>query len=94
MDMELYAALIDGFCKNWMVLDSLHVLRVMASGNLVIGSEIKMWIYRGLLREARVREALELNAALSRCTPGSDGGTFGSKEVVDLLDQMITTWVD
>ncbi|KAL8496611.1 hypothetical protein ACS0TY_020343 [Phlomoides rotata] len=50
-----------------------------------------MWIYRGLLRESRVREALELNAALGRGTPGSDGGTFGSNAVVDLLDKMIAT---
>ncbi|KAL0464046.1 UNVERIFIED_CONTAM: hypothetical protein Slati_0292200 [Sesamum latifolium] len=48
----------------------------------------------GLLREARVREALELNAALDCCALGSDDGAFGSKEVVDLLDRMIASWVE
>ncbi|KAI3463544.1 hypothetical protein Pfo_020207 [Paulownia fortunei] len=93
-DLEFYAVLIDGFCKNGMILDSLRVLRVMASENLVVGSEVGMWVYRGLLREARVREALELNAALDSGTLGSDGGTFGSKEVVDLLDRMTANWVE
>ncbi|GFP89437.1 pentatricopeptide repeat-containing protein at1g12775 mitochondrial [Phtheirospermum japonicum] len=93
-DLELYAVLIDGFCRNGMILDGLRVLRVMASGNLVIGSEIRLWVYRGLLREARVNEALELNAAFDCGTLGSNGGTLCSKEVVDLLDRMITNWVD
>ncbi|KAL6552369.1 hypothetical protein OROHE_007733 [Orobanche hederae] len=93
-DLEFYAVLIDGFCRNWMILDALRVLRVMASGNLVIGSEIRMWVYRGLLREARVKEALDLNAALGCGTLGSDGGILDSKEVVDVLEQMIAKWVD
>ncbi|KAK6127841.1 hypothetical protein DH2020_038410 [Rehmannia glutinosa] len=93
-DLEFYAVLVDGFCKNGMILDSLRVLRVMASGNLVVGSEVRMWVYRGLLREARVKEALELNAALDCGTLGSDGGTLGLKDVVDLLDRMIANWVD
>lgn len=91
MDLGFYADLIEGFCRNCMVLDSLHVLRVMVSANLVIGSEVRMVVYRGLLSEARVREAIELNAALGSCTPGSDGGL---KEVVGLLDRLIATWVD
>ncbi|GER32438.1 pentatricopeptide repeat (PPR) superfamily protein [Striga asiatica] len=86
-DLEFYAVLVDGFCKRGMSLDSLRVLQVMAGGDLVIGREIRMWVYRGLLREARVKEALDLNAAL-------DCGTLGSKEVVDLLDKMIANWVD
>ncbi|KAL0397211.1 UNVERIFIED_CONTAM: hypothetical protein Scaly_0169500 [Sesamum calycinum] len=67
---------------------------LMASENLVVGNDVRMCVYRGLLREARVREALELNAALDDCALGSDGGAFGSKEVVDLLDRMIASWVE
>ncbi|KAH6806716.1 hypothetical protein C2S51_031547 [Perilla frutescens var. frutescens] len=93
-DMDLYGGLVDGFCMNGMILDSLRVLRVMASENLVIGDGIRVCVYRGLLREARVREALELNAALRRCTPGNDSGTFASEEVMNLLDQTIANWVD
>lgn len=93
-DLEYYAVLVDGLCKKGMILDSLRVLRLMASENLVIGSEIRMWVYNGLLREARVREALEVNAALDCGTRGSDGGAFNSKEVVDLLDRMIANWTD
>ncbi|KAL3655092.1 hypothetical protein CASFOL_000878 [Castilleja foliolosa] len=90
-NLELYGDLIDGFCRNGMILDALRVLRVMADGNLVIGSEIRFRVYRGLLREARVDEALELKAIFDCGTLGSNGGT---KEVVDLLDRMITNWVD
>lgn len=93
-DLDVYAGLVDGFCMNGMILESLRVLRVMASENLVIGDEIRLYVYKGLLMEARVREALELNAALGRCTLGSDGGTSGSEEVMDLLDKMIANWVE
>lgn len=92
--MDLYAVLVDGFCKSGMVLESLRVLRVMAGENLVIGDEIRMCVYRGLLREARVLEALELNAALGNCTLGSDGGTSGLEKVVHLLEKMIANWVE
>ncbi|KAL0429664.1 UNVERIFIED_CONTAM: hypothetical protein Sradi_0592400 [Sesamum radiatum] len=93
-DSDFYAVLIDGFCKSGMILDALRVLRLMVSENLVVGNDVGMWVYRGLLREARVREALELNATFDCCAVGSDGGAFGSKEVVDLLDRMIASWVD
>ncbi|KAL0425210.1 UNVERIFIED_CONTAM: hypothetical protein Sradi_1055800 [Sesamum radiatum] len=92
-DSGFYAVLIDGFCKSGMILDALRVFRLMASENLVVGNDVRMCVYRGLLREARVNEALELNAALDYCARG-DGGAFGSKEVVDLLDRMIASWVE
>ncbi|PIN11774.1 hypothetical protein CDL12_15621 [Handroanthus impetiginosus] len=94
MDLEFYAVLIDGFCKNGMILDALRVLRVMSSENLVVGSGVRNWVYRGLLRDARVGEALELKAALDSCTLGSDDGAFCRSEVVDLLDRMISNWVE
>lgn len=93
-DLDLYAVLVDGFCRNGMMLESLRVLRVMAGEDLVIGDEIRVRVYRGLLREARVREALELNAELGSCSPGSDGGTPVSEKLVHLLDQMIANWVE
>ncbi|XP_042058959.1 uncharacterized protein LOC121803345 [Salvia splendens] len=94
VDLELYAGLVDGFCRNGMMLDSLRVLRVMACEKLVIGDGIRVCIYRGLLREARVREALELNAVLGSCTSGSDGDTCVSEKVVHLLERIISNWVD
>ncbi|XP_042062964.1 uncharacterized protein LOC121806864 isoform X2 [Salvia splendens] len=94
-DLELYAGLVNGFCRNGMMLDSLRVLRVvMACEKLVIGDEIRVCVYRGLLREARVREALELNAALGSCTSGSDGDTCVSEKVVHLLERIISNWLD
>ncbi|KAL7152705.1 hypothetical protein ABFS83_04G116000 [Erythranthe nasuta] len=94
-DLEFYDALVDGFCRNRMILDSIRVLRFMGSENLVIGSEIRVLVYRGLLREARVTDALEMNDALD-CggTLGFDGCTSNSKEVVDLLDRVIANWVE
>ncbi|KAG8388152.1 hypothetical protein BUALT_Bualt02G0096200 [Buddleja alternifolia] len=93
-DSEIYAVFVDGFCKNGMILDSVRVLRVMASENVVVGSEVRVCVYRGLLREARVREALELNAALDRCNLGNGSGDSCSKEVVELLDRMIANWIE
>ncbi|CAI9783547.1 unnamed protein product [Fraxinus pennsylvanica] len=63
MDSEFYSVMVDGFCNNDILLEGLRVLRVMVSENLVVevGDDVRVFIYRGLLREARIRDAMELN---------------------------------
>ena len=53
-------------------------------------ADLRSRVYRALLREARIGEAKELDAAL-RCV-GDGGDGFG--KVIDLLDRMIGNWVE
>ncbi|KAL2493980.1 pentatricopeptide repeat-containing protein [Forsythia ovata] len=92
-DSEFYAVLVHGFCNNDMVLEALRVLRVMVSENLVVGDDVRMFIYKGLLRDARIGDAVELNETLCCiCASGTgDGETV--KKLVDILDPLIANWV-
>lgn len=92
-DSEFYAVLVDGFCSNDMVLEGLRVLRVMVSENLVVGDDVRMFIYKGLLREARIRDAVELNETLCCVYASGAGDGETVKKVVDLLDCLIDNWV-
>ncbi|CAI9782637.1 unnamed protein product [Fraxinus pennsylvanica] len=77
MDFEFYSVMVDGFCNKDILLEGLRVLRVMVSENLVVevGDNIRVFIYRGLLREARIRDAMELNETLC-CVYASGGGVM------------------
>lgn len=71
-----------------MVLESLKVLRAFVSSNDGAprgggGGELGRLVCRGLLREARVWEAVELSQAL-------DGGD----EVSQVLDRIIENWTE
>lgn len=90
VDYGLCALFVNGFCKNGMVVEGLKVLRMMVVGNLKIGDEVRMCVYRSLLREARIREAQELNKAL-KC---AENGDKGNEEVVALLDGIISDWIE
>ncbi|KAH0770839.1 hypothetical protein KY290_014820 [Solanum tuberosum] len=90
VDYGLCAILVNGFCKNGMVVEGLKVLRMMVVGNLKFGGEVRMWVYRSLLREARIKEAQELNEAL-KCV---ENGDKGNEEVVALLDSIISNWIE
>ncbi|XP_059285221.1 uncharacterized protein LOC132038586 [Lycium ferocissimum] len=90
VDYGFCAVLVNGFCKNDMVVEGLKVLRVMVFGNLKVGGEVRMLVYRSLLREARIKEAQELNEAL-KCVVNGDKG---NEEVVALLDSIISNWIE
>ncbi len=79
-------------CKQGMVLEALKVLRAMVGVNLVPGRELGTWVYRRLLREARIKEAMELNQALGLVK--YVGGDEAVKKVLVLLDDMIAIWTD
>ncbi|XP_060965434.1 uncharacterized protein LOC133034374 [Cannabis sativa] len=48
--------LVDGFCMSGMVLKALKVLRAMVAADICLHGELRKVVYRGLLREARIRE--------------------------------------
>ncbi|KAF4378819.1 hypothetical protein F8388_006270 [Cannabis sativa] len=48
--------LVDGFCRSGMVLKALKVLRAMVAADICPHGELRKVVYRGLLREARIRE--------------------------------------
>jgi hypothetical protein len=75
-----------------MVLEALKVLRAMVGVNLVPGRELGTWVYRCLLREARIKEAMELNQALGLVK--DVGGDEAVKKVLVLLNDMISIWTD
>ncbi|XP_059440109.1 pentatricopeptide repeat-containing protein At4g11690-like [Corylus avellana] len=92
LDEKVCGILVYGFCKQGMVLEALKVLRAMLGVNLVPGRDLGTWVYRGLLREARIKEALELNEALGLVK--DVGGDEAVKKALGLLDHMIALWTD
>lgn len=89
LEERFCGVLVDGFCRNGMVLEALKVLRIMAAANAGRPrGRLRELVYRGLLREARIREALELNEALD-CDCGE-----GMKKVLEVLDKMIENWTE
>jgi pentatricopeptide repeat protein len=92
LDEKVCGILVCGFCKQGMVLEALKVLRAMVGVNLVPGRELGTWVYRRLLREARIKEAMELNQALGLVK--YVGGDEAVKKVLVLLDDMIAIWTD
>ncbi|GMH27713.1 hypothetical protein Nepgr_029556 [Nepenthes gracilis] len=85
----VYGVLICGFCGNSMLFEGLKVLRQMISSNCALEMEVRMAVYRGLLREARIREAKELNEKLE-CI--GDGVSDGAEKVLKLIDEIISKW--
>jgi pentatricopeptide repeat protein len=92
LDEKVCRILVYGFCKQAMVLEALKVLRAMVGVNLVPGRDMGTWVYKGLLREARIKEALELNEALGLVK--DVGGDEAVKKVLGLLDHMIVLWTN
>ncbi|KAL4614363.1 hypothetical protein ACB092_07G049100 [Castanea dentata] len=92
LDLKVCGILVNGFCRKGMVFEALKVLRGMVGVNLVPGRDLGKWVYRGLLREARIREAMELNEALGLVLDVS--GDEAMKKVLGLLDHIIGNWTE
>ena len=92
LDEKVCGILVYGFCNLGIVLEALKVLRTMVGVNLVPGRDLGTWVYRGLLREARIKEALELIEALGLVKDVV--GDEAVKKVLGLLDHMIVLWTD
>ena len=92
LDLKVCGILVNGFCRKGMVFEALKVLREMVGVNLVPGRDLGKWVYRGLLREARIREAMELNEALGLVLDVN--GDEAMKKVLGLLDHIIGNWTE
>ncbi|GAV75046.1 PPR domain-containing protein/PPR_1 domain-containing protein [Cephalotus follicularis] len=86
----VYGILVHGFCGKGLVLEALRVLRDMVGIRLMPGVGLRKTVFRSLLREARVKEAVEFDEALKCVGKGCEGEVV--KKVVDLLDHMIANW--
>lgn len=86
----VYCVLVNGLCETGWVLEGLKVLKDMVSVGFLPVGRLKERVYRSLLREARVREAVELDKALCDCFEDVSGD--GGKKVFDLLDSLIRNW--
>lgn len=87
-DEKIYGIFIHGICKNGLVLEGLKVLRAMVGANMVPNCDLKECVYRGLLKQARINEAKELNDAFG-CVNGE-----GMKKILLLLERLIVQWKD
>ncbi|KAM1029988.1 hypothetical protein ACFX13_034621 [Malus domestica] len=81
--------------RKGMVREGLKFQRAMLGANIMPGGGVRKWAYRGLLREARIKEAVELNEALGWVGLGAnDDESEGVKKVLALLDHMIFSCTD
>lgn len=79
---------MEGFCRLGRMLDALIAVKEMVSDRITPASETRVTIYRGLLQQARVDEAQELDPALMVIEQSGEG--FG--DVLKLLDRIIKNW--
>lgn len=70
------------------MLDALIVVKEMVSDRISLASETRVTIYRGLLQQARVDEARELDPALIVIEQSGEG----SGDALKLLDRIIKNW--
>ncbi|KAG0485425.1 hypothetical protein HPP92_009504 [Vanilla planifolia] len=87
-DMEIYGAAIQGFCERGRPFEAMRVAREMATDGMIPPEELRVLLCQGLLREARVEEALDLDSAIRRAVDGDDG----IHGLTQLLDRMIRDW--
>lgn len=86
----MYGVLVGELCRIGSVLDGLMVLRDMVKANLKPGERLRERIFGSLLREARIKEAMELKEALCCVGDGNDG----VEKVLNLLDLLIRNWTE
>lgn len=90
LDESTYIGVALGFCRNGWTLEALKAVRRMVGEEMAPGEDLREWVFKSLLREARVREAMELDAALD-CI-GKEGNGFGG--VAAMIDGMVAGWRD
>lgn len=89
VDAVLYGVVVKGLCRNYRTVEALGVVKKMVEEKVVVGGELRDWVYRSLLREARIREAMELNEALGCDLVGDEEQL---QRVVGLLDRIMCEW--
>ncbi|XP_044508290.1 pentatricopeptide repeat-containing protein At4g20090-like [Mangifera indica] len=91
VERVVYQVLVDGLCRSGLVVEGLRVLRGILGMNLVVRSGLRKRVFRSLLREARIKEAKELDEALL-CV--ENGEIEGLEKVLALLDRIIANWTE
>ncbi|EXB53618.1 hypothetical protein L484_005168 [Morus notabilis] len=93
LDRTFCGVLVNGLCRNGMLLESLKVLRAMvasSNGGNRCEESFGRLICRGFLREARVWEAVELSQALDYHHHRDED----DNKVLLVLDRIIQNWTD
>lgn len=88
----VYELLVNGFCEFGLILEALRVLRDMVGVGFVPGDRLRKRVYRSLLREARVWDAIRLDEASCSCF--GDANSDGVKQLTEMLDSMIGSWTE
>ncbi|WCJ33265.1 hypothetical protein M5689_014639 [Euphorbia peplus] len=81
--------MVIGFCDLGLKFEALKVLRDMVDVGFVPGGGLRSRIYRSLLMDARVNEAVDLNRVLGSCFRD-----FDAAKLLELLDSMIRSWAN
>lgn len=89
---RVYKTLIAGLYRKGMTFDALKVLRNMIDSNLVPDCDLRNWVFRSLLKEAMIPEAMEFNDALNFV--GDQNTIDHLRRVSELLNRIITNWID
>ncbi|KAK7303844.1 hypothetical protein RJT34_14761 [Clitoria ternatea] len=89
-DHAFYEVVIRGLCSHRLAFHALEALRDMLAHHpqFLPSFDSTDLVYRALLMEARVDEALELNAAITRLL--SDGEN--RENVLEVLERLIAQW--
>ncbi|WOL16482.1 hypothetical protein Cni_G25269 [Canna indica] len=87
-DAAVYRTAVEGFCWLGRMIEALRAVKEMVADGISPGSKLRESVYRGLLREARIDEALELNATLKLIEESGEG--FDG--ALELLDRIIKEW--
>ncbi|KAJ4838720.1 hypothetical protein Tsubulata_023242 [Turnera subulata] len=86
----VYGVLVPGLCRAGWVLEALRVLRDMLALGFVPVGGLRERVYRSLLMEARVKQAVDLDKALCSCA--GDANADSVKNAIALLDSIIEDW--
>lgn len=74
------------------MLEVLRVLREMARDDIIVGEDMRELVYKGLLQDARIDEARELDSVLRSLEENCSGDGF--EKALEMLDQLICEWED
>ncbi|XP_020976611.1 uncharacterized protein LOC107639096 [Arachis ipaensis] len=94
---QVYEVVVEGLCRNGFVFEGLSAARDMVVAGEGVASScggLREWIYRGMLKEARVEDAVELNDAIlgfEKCG-GSDDEEESKERVLAVLERVIARW--
>ncbi|WCJ33267.1 hypothetical protein M5689_014641 [Euphorbia peplus] len=84
-----YEVMVIGFCDLGLKFEALRVLRDMVHVGFVPGGGLRSRVYRSLLMDARVIEAVDFNRVLGSCSRD-----FDAEKLLELLDSMIRSWAN